>query len=248
LKRRLDQALVDRALVRSRSQGREFIRAGLVRVGGSVCLKPGRLVSPGEDLALAAQASVHRVGRGYDKLGAFLAEHPLDFRDRFVLDGGACTGGFTQQALERGARAVLAVDSGRGQLAPALGTDPRVESREGMDLREIKVLPAPCEILLLDLTGTSLVDLLPDLAFPLAPGAHLLALVKPQYEVSARERTGGGRVKSGSSARRAVDRVLDCLWEQGWRILARQDIEPGPDQSNRETFVLAQYMDRGGHR
>jgi 23S rRNA (cytidine1920-2'-O)/16S rRNA (cytidine1409-2'-O)-methyltransferase len=236
---RLDRLLVRRGLVRSRSQGREFILSGRVLVDGAACRRPGRELAEDADLDIAAGTSRHRVGRGYDKLRGFLEEHSLDFAGCLVVDGGAATGGFTQLALERGARCVVAVDLGEGQLAPELRGDPRVIVREGCDLRTLDVLPAPCEILLLDLSGPSLREVLPALRLPLAPAARLAALVKPQFELPARARTGSGRVRDVREAARVLAAVAAAATESGWRVTARGPAPQGPDQLNREYFILA---------
>jgi len=236
---RLDQLLVRRGLVRSRSQGREFILAGRVLVGGAACRRPGHELAADADLALMPGTSRHRVGRGYDKLRAFLDGHPLDFTGRLVVDGGAATGGFTQLALERGARCVVAVDLGEGQLAPELRGDPRVVVRERCDLRTLDDLPAPCEILLLDLSGPSLRDVLPALRLPLAPGARLVALVKPQFELPARARTSSGRVRRDRDAEQVLDAVAAAAEASGWGGTSRGQAPRGPDQLNREYFILA---------
>ena len=239
MKRRLDQALVDRGLVRSRNQGREFILNGEVLVEGDPCLRPSHQVLEDSTIEISDSASRHRVGRGYDKLGAFLDLHPLDFSNRYVVDGGASTGGFTQQALERGAGAVLAVEIGSGQLAPDLARHPRVESRENCDLLGIDELERDCEILLLDLSFVSLLTALPALRLPFAPGARLLALVKPQFELPRRELSAAGKPRRPKEAEKVLNSVLDCAAGLGWTILAQEPVEPGPDQRNREFMFSA---------
>jgi 23S rRNA (cytidine1920-2'-O)/16S rRNA (cytidine1409-2'-O)-methyltransferase len=239
VKRRLDQALVDRGLVRSRNQGREFILNGEVLLEGSPCLQPSQLVSEDAGIEIAESASLHRVGRGYDKLGSFLDLHPIDFTGRFVVDGGASTGGFTQQALERGAASVLAVEIGKGQLAPGLLEHPRVLSRENCDLLSITRLDTDCQILMLDLSFVSLLTILPALKLPLAPDACLVALVKPQFELPRREFTAGGRFRRPNAWQKVLHSILDCARHQGWTILAEEPVEPGPDQRHREFMFSA---------
>ena len=236
---RLDRALVSRGLVKSRNQGREFILDGLVRVDGATVRRPAVTVAPEQTLALDPAASEHRVGRGYDKLSRFLSVHPVEFEARGVVDGGACTGGFTQVALERGAAWVLAVELGEGQLDPSLAAEPRVTSLEKTDLLTLETLPAPCDVLLLDLSFTSLKSILPALRLPLAEGARMIALVKPQFEAPAKALTAAGRLRDASVATRLVEAVLDCARTEGWEILATEPVALGPDQRQEETFVLA---------
>ncbi len=245
MKRRLDLALVDRGLVHSRNQGREFILKGQVLVDGIACSRPAQPVLDETRIRITDDAHRHRVGRGYDKLGAFLALHPLEFTGRFVVDGGASTGGFTQQALERGAAAVLAVEIGRDQLAPSLVENPRVDSRENCDILSITELDEECRILMLDLSFVSLLTILPALRLPLAPDAALLALVKPQFEVARKELTAAGRLRRPERAEKIFASVLDCARQLGWRILAEEPVEPGPDQRNREFMFSALWGETG---
>lgn len=242
---RLDQALLERGLVRSRNQGREFILSGQVTLDGEPCLRPSKTVSRESVIELKDEANRHRVGRGYDKLGHFLARHPVDFEGRLVVDGGASTGGFTQQALERGAARVVAIELGRDQLDEELRLSARVESREHRDLMQVDDLESPCEILLLDLSFVSLKQVLPALRLPLARETLLVALVKPQFEAESRDLTAAGRLRKPARAQALLESVLDCAQECGWTILATEPVEPGPDQKNREFFFLARRS-RGG--
>lgn len=243
---RLDRALVERGFVRSRNQGREFILEGLVSVEGQVVTRPAEPVRAEQAISLAAAASQRRVGRGYDKLRRFLAGKPIDFRGRQVVDGGAASGGFSQYALEQGAAAVLAVELGRGQLDASLREEPRLRLLEAQDVRAVTHLPEPCEILLLDLSFISLCSVLPKLKLPLAAGAWLVALIKPQFEAPPGALTAGGRLRDAALAERLRDKVLDCARAQGWEILGVDAVEPGPDQRQREFFALARW--RGAAR
>lgn len=243
---RLDRALVERGFVRSRNQGREFILEGLVSVDGQIVTRPAEPVRTEQTISLAAAASRRRVGRGYDKLRRFLEGKSLDFRGRQVVDGGAASGGFSQYALEQGAAAVLAVELGHGQLDAALSEEPRLQLLEAQDIRAVASLPAPCEILLLDLSFISLCAVLPKLKLPLAAGARLVALIKPQFEAPSGALTAGGRLRDAALAERLRDKVLDCAQVQGWAILAVEAVEPGPDQRQREFFVLAAWHGAAG--
>jgi 23S rRNA (cytidine1920-2'-O)/16S rRNA (cytidine1409-2'-O)-methyltransferase len=239
---RLDRALVERGLVRSRNQGREFILDGLVLVAGQVVTRPAELVGPQQEILLAPAASRQRVGRGYDKLRRFLEGKGIDFNQRHVVDGGAASGGFSQLALERGAASVLAVELGRGQLAADLRGEPRLRALEAQDIRAVTTLPAPCDILMLDLSFISLRNVLPKLRLPLAPRALLIALVKPQFEAPPSALTAGGRLRDPELGERLLAAVLECARAEGWEPLASEAVEPGPDQRQREYFVLARRL------
>jgi len=242
---RLDQVLLKRGLVRSRNQGREFILSGQVLLDGVACRRPSQPVSDASRIEIDEGAHRHRVGRGYDKLGRFLSLHPVEFEGRFVVDGGASTGGFTQQALERGASRVVAIELGRDQLDGELRSSPRVESCEHCDLLGVEDLDAPCEILLLDLSFISLKRVLPSIRLPFARKARIIALVKPQFEAESRELTAAGRLRNPARAEAILESVLDCARDCGWTILAKEPVEPGPDQKNREFFFLA-HRELGG--
>ena len=132
---RLDVALVQRGLARSRARAREAILAGGVRVGGHTVTKPATPIEPGSGIEI--DSGPEWVGRAAHKLlGAFEA-FPLDVTGARCLDIGACTGGFTQVLLSRGAASVVALDVGHDQLAPELVADPRVTERSGTSIRTV---------------------------------------------------------------------------------------------------------------
>ncbi|SDQ21017.1 TlyA family RNA methyltransferase [Leucobacter chromiiresistens] len=192
---RLDRVLPQLGLARSRSRAAELIGAGRVSVNGAAAPKPGVRVASG-DLVTVADDD-HYVGRAAHKLLAALEEFGVDPAGRIALDLGASTGGFTQVLLERGARAVLAIDVGHDQLAAELRDDPRVKLVEGRNARELTPanlvadtgVTEPPTLVVADLSFISLRLVLPAIAACAAPDAQLVLLIKPQFEV--------GRVKDG---------------------------------------------------
>lgn len=216
---RLDRAVVDRGLARTRSQGAQLIRAGRVLVDGRVETRPGTTVRPDQELGLgqARDDETSWIVRGYVGRGSLKLDHGLDVwagegldvRGRRCLDAGASTGGFTQVLLQRGAAHVVAVDVGHGQLDPRVAGDPRVTERSGTNIRDVgpDELGGPFDVVVADLSFISLSLVLPVLHALCRPGADLVLLVKPQFEVG-RDRLGRDGV-----VRRAVDRfaVLDRL-------------------------------------
>lgn len=192
---RLDAELVRRGLARSREHASELIAQSRVRVAGTVATKPATAVST--DVALVVAEVADRpdfVSRGAHKLTAALdAFGPggLRIEGRNALDAGASTGGFTDVLLRRGAAGVTAVDVGYGQLAWQLRIDPRVTVLDRMNVRELRIedLPARPEIVVADLSFISLILVLPGLSRVAVPDAHLVVLVKPQFEVG-RDRLG----------------------------------------------------------
>ncbi|HSK52721.1 MAG TPA: TlyA family RNA methyltransferase [Clostridia bacterium] len=184
---RLDQLLVERGLVESRSRAQALVMAGKVRVGEGDGARRDR--KPGDLLPATTQVEVVErepyVSRGGHKLAAALDAFGIDPSGRVCLDVGASTGGFTDVLLQRGATRVYALDVGRGQLAEALRRDPRVVSLERTNARTLTAgsLPEPVSLITFDVSFISLGLVLGPAAACLGPGrADLVALVKPQFE------------------------------------------------------------------
>lgn len=186
---RLDRALAECGLARSRSHAAELIASGRSRIDGDVVTKASMKVAPGADLSVADVD--HYVSRGAHKLIAGLDSFAIDPSGKLALDVGASTGGFTQVLLERGARAVLAVDVGHDQLAAELGGDPRIRLVEGYNARDMTPVSlseltgeaAPPELIVADLSFISLSLVLPAMVSVAAESADFVLLIKPQFEV-----------------------------------------------------------------
>jgi 23S rRNA (cytidine1920-2'-O)/16S rRNA (cytidine1409-2'-O)-methyltransferase len=238
---RLDQLLVERGLAPSRSRARHLIEAGLVQAGDRIEQKPGRLVRG--DLAVALSGLDHPfVSRGGVKLAAALDHFALDPAGAIALDIGASTGGFTQVLLARGARRVYAVDVGSGQLHPSLRADPRVVALEGVNARTLDagLVPEPPGFITCDASFIGLETILPAPLALAAPGAVLVALVKPQFEA------GPGKVGKGGILRDAVLQEAVCAriaaWLgslPGWQILGLTDSPITGGDGNREFLICA---------
>lgn len=215
---RADLALVARGLYESRARARAAIEAGLVEIDGARLTRPSQPV-PDSARVTRAESPHPWVSRGGVKLAAGLDAFGFDPAGRFCLDLGASTGGFSDALLARGARAVLAIDVGHGQLHSRLAADPRVIQREGFDARALSAadLPEPPGAIVCDVSFISSTLLLP-VALPLAaPGAFLVTLVKPQFE-SAPGEVARGVVREQAVRARAVARVRACVEAQGWRV------------------------------
>jgi 23S rRNA (cytidine1920-2'-O)/16S rRNA (cytidine1409-2'-O)-methyltransferase len=208
---RLDQLLVERGLVETRSRAQALILAGKVRVGEGDAAR--RDHKPGDQLDVATthlevEQPEPYVSRGGHKLAAALDAFAIDPTGRTCLDVGASTGGFTDVLLQRGAVRVYALDVGRGQLAEALRRDPRVVSMERTNARTLTAdtLPEPVDIVVIDVSFISLATVLPAIVTTLARGAHLVALVKPQFE-AGKGRTDKGVVRDPAIHREVLERV-----------------------------------------
>jgi 23S rRNA (cytidine1920-2'-O)/16S rRNA (cytidine1409-2'-O)-methyltransferase len=224
VRRRLDTELVRRGLAPSRQSARGLVEAGAVLVGGALADKPARLVAESEPVVVIDPTARRFVSRGGEKLEAALVRFGLDVSDRRCLDAGASTGGFTDCLLRRGASTVVAVDVGHGQLDPSLRQDPRVQVLERTNIKALhldQVGGDPFLVLVADLSFISLVTVAPVLAGNLAaPGADIVALVKPQFEAGRTEVSRGKGVIRDSGVRRAaLERVASAFASQGATIM-----------------------------
>jgi len=220
-RRRLDAELVRRGLARSREQAQHLIAAGRVSVGGARATKPATQVDEAAALVVVpAPDGPDYVSRGAHKLlGALAALDPGGHlvAGRRALDAGASTGGFTDVLLRHGARHVVALDVGYGQLAWSLQTDPRVTVMDRTNLRALAAedLPYRPGLVVADLSFISLRLVLPVLGAVVAPGADLLLMVKPQFEVGRAALGAGGVVRDPAERERAVLDVARAAWESG---------------------------------
>ena len=200
---RADRYLVEQGHFESRARAQAAIAAGLVRADGRVVVRSSEPIAPGA--RIEAEAAHPYVSRGALKLAAALDAFGLDPRGRTALDVGASTGGFTDLLLRRGAAYVHAVDVGRDQLHASLRADPRVANLESTDIRDLAqrgLDPVP-EICGIDVSFIGLRLVLPAVAALIAPGADLVALIKPQFE-AGRERVGRGGIVRDPAVHAAV--------------------------------------------
>ena len=239
-KMRLDRLLVERGLAPTRSRAAGLVRLGAVMVEGAPAAKPGMLVGADAALSVAPGTSSY-VSRGGLKLEAALDAFGLSPEGLVALDLGASTGGFTELLLERGAKRVYAVDVGRGQLHPKLRADPRVTVLEETDARQLDahIVPDPPAAIVADLSFISLVKALPAALRLAAPGAWLVALVKPQFEVGRAGVGKGGIVRDEQARAKAVARVREFVaGTPGWEVIGEMP-SPIPGGDGNIEFLLA---------
>jgi 23S rRNA (cytidine1920-2'-O)/16S rRNA (cytidine1409-2'-O)-methyltransferase len=240
-KTRLDLLLVTRGLAPSRERARARILAGDVRVNGRPAGKAGDLV--GEDAEVTLVVPDHPyVGRGGLKLAHALDVFGIEVANRDCLDVGASTGGFTDVLLKRGARSVVALDVGHGQLAWALRTDARVSVIEGVNARTLTVTDLPpgrtqFDIVTVDVSFISLRLVLPAVPPLLRAGADVVALVKPQFEAGRHEVGKGGIVRDPVVHARVVEEVSRAAAGHGFDVLATTPSPVAGADGNRE-FLL----------
>lgn len=238
-RKRIDLLLVARGLFDSRARARAAIEAGRVTVDGKVAAKPSETVA--EDAVIVAEAAHPWVGRGGLKLDHALTLWPVPVEGRVVLDVGASTGGFTQVCLSRGAAQVYAVDVGRDQLHPSLAADPRVVELSGVDARRLDatLVPERPDLIVTDVSFISLAKALPAALALAGPGTHLVALVKPQFEVGPALVGKGGVVKDEEARARALADVVAWLETLGWSVRGTADSPVTGGDGNREFLLWA---------
>ena len=238
---RLDAELVRRKLARSREQAAQLVEAGRVRVRGTVARKVAAMVDPADPVLVTGEdPATEYVSRGGHKLaGALAAFTGLAVVGRRCLDAGASTGGFTDVLLRAGARQVVAVDVGYGQLAWPIRTDERVVVFERTNVRTLtpEAIGGPVELTVADLSFISLRLVLPALAACTEPAGDLALMVKPQFEVG-KERVGaGGVVRDWRLRAEAVTEVAAAAAELGLGVAGvTASPLPGPS-GNVEFFV-----------
>jgi 23S rRNA (cytidine1920-2'-O)/16S rRNA (cytidine1409-2'-O)-methyltransferase len=217
---RADLALVERGLAPTREKARALILAGQVLDGDRPVDKAGDLVGAQAALRLRGEPMPF-VSRGGLKLAHALSTFGLDVQGLIAVDVGASTGGFTDCLLQRGARRVYCIDVGHGQLDWKIASDPRVVviDRTNIRLMPPQRVPEPCALAVVDVSFISLRLVLPVLPALLHPGAPVVALVKPQFEVGRAKVGKGGIVRDEADRQRALDEVKAVARGLGYQVL-----------------------------
>jgi 23S rRNA (cytidine1920-2'-O)/16S rRNA (cytidine1409-2'-O)-methyltransferase len=247
VRRRLDAELVRRGLAPSRSCAVEQIEAGHVTVAGAPARSAARLVDPAEPIALAGSPA-RFVSRGGEKLDAALDRFGLVVAGRRALDAGASTGGFTDCLLQRGAREVVAVDVGRGQLAWQLREDPRVRVLERTNLRHLDVgsIGDRVDVAVADLSFISLLLVAEPLAALTTRDAEIVLLVKPQFEAGRAQVGRGGVVRDARVHRDVLGHVVAGLGAHGLATIGAMPSPRRGADGNREFLVHVRKQGRTG--
>ena len=258
MKSRLDQELVRLKLVASRSQAESYIRLGKVSVDGRVITKSGFFVLTNSKIELDQDEQF--VSRAALKLKSVADKFALDFSGKVVLDVGSSTGGFTDFALRRGAKKVIAVDVGTDQLHPKLRADSSVELYEKTDIRDVrsdlrggairgtpiqvgpdKVIIDQPQIILIDVSFISLREILPYVAQYLSDDqTQIVAMVKPQFETGARSKNAG--VIKNDTERRKILKDFETWAKKLFIVVNKADSEVAGAKGNIERFYLLRLM------
>jgi len=239
VKRRLDQAMVERGLVVSRSQAESWVRLGHVFVYGQAVTKAGYMVEEDDHVELrAAEQYVSRAGL---KLASVARNFKLNFENVVVLDVGSSTGGFTDYALQHGARKVIAVELGTNQLHPSLHGRPQIELHEQTDIRDIHELADAPDIVVIDVSFISLRDILPHIASLCSARTAIIAMVKPQFEAAADNLKHKGVIKNDRMRRDILKRFEDWA-RRSFIIVDKADSAVAGAKGNLERFYKLQKV------
>jgi len=229
---RLDKELFARGMVSSRSQAENYIKLGVVTVNGKTAKKSGFDVTKSDDIKLAGDQYVSRAAL---KLASISKQFALDFRDMTALDIGSSTGGFTDYALQHGAKKVYAIDVGTEQLHPSLRCDKRIELHEKTDIRDF-VTKDQIDIMVADVSFISLTKILPHLKKMTTKDTWLIMMCKPQFESGAKGNTHKGIVKNSAMRRQILKDFEYWLQSNGFIIKDKADSQVAGTKGNVERF------------
>jgi len=230
---RLDVLLTKSGRIESRQRAQALILAGKVRVAGETERRPDRSVR--DDDVVTVDESPGYASRGALKLGPALDGFQVDPAGRVCADIGASTGGFTDVLLRRGAAKVFAIDVGRGLIHWRLRQDPRVVVIERVNARDLDSFPEPVSLMVADLSFISLEKVLPALRAA-APGAEVVALFKPQFEVGKADVGKGGIVRDAVVIETALQRFRSWCEANGYHVTGEAASELAGAEGNQEFF------------
>jgi len=238
---RLDKLLVDRGLAASRERAQALILAGKVLVAEQKIEKPGSNVDSAAELRLLGE-DLRYVSRGGLKLEHALRHWDIEVGGKTCLDVGASTGGFTDCLLQHGAAAVIAIDTGYGQIDGRLRNDTRVRLMERTNARYLTAerLGKPVDFAAMDVSFISATLVLPALVKAAAP-AEIVVLVKPQFEVGRQQVGKGGIVRDQEAQNSAVEKVKQAVISLGGAGVAVTDSPILGAEGNREFLLHATF-------
>jgi 23S rRNA (cytidine1920-2'-O)/16S rRNA (cytidine1409-2'-O)-methyltransferase len=255
VKLRLDQALVKHSLASTRSQAENYIKLGFVKINGKIINKSGYLISPSDKITLLTDEQY--VSRAALKLQSVAEKLKINFKNKIILDVGSSTGGFTDFALQHGAKKVIAVDVGTNQLHPKLRTDIRVELHEQTDIREFRLsnidygrntgenskIDNPTsiiDIILIDVSFISLREILPKIHELVKNNTLIVAMVKPQFEAGEGQKHKG--VIKNEKMRRNILQQIENWIQNLFIIVDKADSDVSGAKGNRERFYVLKKL------
>lgn len=238
-KQRLDQALVTRGLTATRSQAESWIRLGKVSIDGKIVTKAGYFV--GEDQTVELKTDEQYVSRAGLKLASVSSALKLNFTDKVMLDVGSSTGGFTDYALQHGAKKVIAVEVGTNQLHPSLLGHPKIELHERTDIRDMHELSDTPDVVVIDVSFISLREVLPHIATLCSKKTEIIAMVKPQFEATASSLKHKGVIKN-DRMRRDILKDFEAWARQYFVIVEKADSHIAGAKGNLERFYVLKNL------
>ena len=227
---RLDKYITDKGLCESRTRAEKLVLSGMVKIDGEIRKKPSFDVDENIEHTVEVIDDQKFVSRGGYKLEGALDKFDIDVSDLEIIDVGASTGGFTDCLLQRGAREVLALDTGRDQLHPTLRRDTRVRCIEGYNARNISADDVGVfDGAVMDVSFISQTLIIPSLVGVIKDGGFFVSLIKPQFEAGRSALGKGGIVKKEEDRIDAIKRVCECAHRVGLCLmgLTRSSIEGG---------------------
>jgi 23S rRNA (cytidine1920-2'-O)/16S rRNA (cytidine1409-2'-O)-methyltransferase len=237
---RLDKIVTARGLAPSRERAQLLIRKGLVQVDGKVVDRASELISDEADIVVTGEALPY-VSRGGLKIAAVLDRFKINVTNFNCLDVGISTGGFADCLLQRGAKHVVGVDVGHGQLHQSLQNDPRITLHEGVNARNLTedMFPHKFDLAAVDVAFISLTLVLPPIVPHLKPGSWLIALIKPEFE-AGRDAVGyKGIVRKREDRKKAIERVVTFAKDELGLKLIGHILAPRLGGSGNEEYISA---------
>lgn len=235
-KSRLDQILVQKGLASTRSKAEALIMSGLVAVDGRKIEKAGFFVK--DEAIITVKQTAQYVSRGGDKLASVAGKLKLDFKDKTVLDVGSSTGGFTDYALQNGARKVYCVDVGTGQLDWKLRNDERVVVMERTDIRDVVTLPDAIDVVVIDVSFISLNIIMPAVVNLSNKNTQVVAMAKPHFEADYATASKHRGVIKNDTIRREILRKVETELKKWFVIVDKADSGVLGRKGNKERFYL----------
>lgn len=234
MKQRLDQLMVARELVVSRSQAESYIKLGKVKVNGNVITRAGTLVW--DDAEVILGVTEQYVSRAGMKLASIADRLKVNFKDKVVLDVGSSTGGFTDYALKHGAKKCIAVEVGKDQLHPSLHGNSQIELHEQTDIRDFKT-DQKIDLVVADVSFISLREILPAVSRLSNKSTIIVAMVKPQFEAYNNSLRHNGVIKN-EAMRRQILKDFELWAKKSFIILDKSDSDIAGAKGNKERFYL----------
>ena len=244
MKKRLDLILVERELFETREKAKREIMAGNVIVNEQVETKAGTMFMDNDKLKIRIKDKLKYVSRGGLKLEKAIKTWDLDFKDKLVLDIGASTGGFTDCALQNGAKYVYSVDVGKNQLDWKLRNDKRVLSLEEMHIKDLKqedINNEKVNFIVIDVSFISLTKVIPYFKKFLAKTGKIVMLVKPQFEVGREKIVRNGVVENEEYHDEAIKKIISFSKEGGYELLGVEDSPIRGTKGNKEFLMLLKF-------